>query len=125
MAKSHSLTDAIRAAINMESIKVDVGLNPEQKQLAVNEQLAIVADSNFDTLGAMGDELIELREQAEEILGAAGIDPKQFRADNALAGVRAAAAMAEPIEQVEAEQDEPEQVEAEQVEPIEAEQDAE
>jgi hypothetical protein len=94
MAKSNSLVDAIQAAINMEAIKVDVSLNPDEKQAAVNEQLAVIADSDFSTLGAMGDELINIREQANEILGDAGIDPQQFRTDNALAGVRAAAAAA-------------------------------
>lgn len=101
MAKK-TLVNAIQAAINMESIKVNVNLNPDEKQTQVNEQLAIIADSNFNTLGAMGDELIDLREQAEQILGEAGIDPKQFRADNALAGVRAAAAENVEVENADA-----------------------
>jgi len=92
MAKK-TLVDAIRAAVQMESVKVDPTLSAEEKQKQVNEQLAIVSDSNLLELGAIGDEGIELRHEAEQILGEAGINPREYRRENALAGVRATAAI--------------------------------
>ncbi len=103
MPKTKTLVDAISAAIKLEAIKADADLSVEQKQEKIGKELDTIANSNFSVLGEMGDEMIDLRDQAETILNNAGIDPAEYRRANALEGVRAAAQAAveepEPTDQ--------------------------
>ena len=83
------IMDAIKAAAEMELVKVDPNLSPEERAAAVKAKAEKVLNADLMDLGAMGDEAVETRRQVNAIFAGAGIDPVQVRRQLATGGAEA------------------------------------
>lgn len=99
MAKK-TLIDAIKATLELEAVKLDPTLSPEERQAKGQKCLDIVGDSNLLDLGGMGDEAVEIRRAANEMLEGVGVDAAALRRQAALAGPEAIVAAIQQGEDV-------------------------
>ena len=90
MAKrNHSVTQAIEIMIGAIRAEHDTTLTAEQKSAVINQAMDCIQDSDVLTVGEIADEGIDFRLEADRMLTEAGIDPAQFRRQQALGPLQA------------------------------------